>query len=100
MVASENQISDCCDSDLTPRQQPSTTVDSRVQTTATSLRTLNMATNSDRSVTYLLDSGVATLILDGKLWERGSCTLYWDTHRKELRLQLEHTKVSLEELKV
>jgi hypothetical protein len=54
-----------------------------------------MATRPDRQ-TYLLDSSVATLILDGELWGREPYTLLG--HRKELRLQLEQTRVSLQEL--
>lgn len=97
-VASE--ISNSCDSDLAPRQQPITTIDSQwVPTIATSSMTLNssMATNND-SVTYLLDSSVATLILDGELWVREPYTLLG--HRKELWLQLEQTKISLDQLEV
>lgn len=55
---------------------------------------LTMATNSEDM--YLLDSSVATLILDGELWDRVPYTLLG--HRKELRLQLEQTKVSLQQL--
>ena len=45
---------------------------------------------------YLLDSSIGTLILDGELWDREPYTLLG--HRKELRLQIEQTKVSLQEL--
>ena len=55
-----------------------------------------MAANSDLGVTYLLDSSVATLILERELWDREPYTLLG--HRKELRLQLERTKMSLREL--
>ena len=56
-----------------------------------------MACDSDSSTNvYLLDSSVATLILDGELWEREPYTLMG--HRKELRLQIEQTKISLREL--
>ena len=55
-----------------------------------------LADNSDLGGTYMLDSSVATLILDGELWYREPYTLLG--HRKELRLQLEHTNMSLREL--
>lgn len=89
------------DGGLDPHQQPSicgTTVDCvREQSTATRTPNQVMTTNSDPS-TYLLDSSVATLILDGELWEREPYTLMG--HRKELRLQLELTKISLHELEM
>ena len=47
-----------------------------------------MATKSDQ---YLLDLSVATLILDGELWDREPYKLLG--HRKELRLQLEQCGV-------
>lgn len=55
---------------------------------------------ADNSGIYLLDSSVATLILDGELWNREPYTLLG--HRKELRLQLELTvhKMSLCDLEV
>ena len=70
VVASE--ISNYSDSGLAPCQQPSisgTMVKSYVRSTVMSSRTLNiMATNSDPgTMTYLLDSSVAILILDGEL---------------------------------
>ena len=45
---------------------------------------------------YILDSSVATLILDGELWERSPFTLFG--YRKELRLQVEKMDVSLVDL--
>ncbi|MCG8623778.1 MAG: hypothetical protein MJE68_17520 [Proteobacteria bacterium] len=55
-----------------------------------------MAVEHDPDQTYLLDSSVATLILDGELGQREPYTLLG--HRKELRLQLEQTKMSLQQL--
>ena len=48
----------------------------------------SMVTKSDQ---YLLDSSVATLILDGELWDREPYKLLG--HRKELRLQLEQCSI-------
>ena len=55
---------------------------------------LIMATNSADQ--YLLDSSVATFILDGELWDREPYILLG--HMKELHLQIERSKVSLQEL--
>ena len=54
-----------------------------------------MATKSDQ---YLLDSSVATLILDAELWDREPYTLLG--HRKKMRLQVEQFKVSLQGLEM
>ena len=55
-----------------------------------------MTVKRDPDQIYLLDSSVATLILGAELWQTEPYTLLG--HRKELGLQLEQTKMSLQQL--